>query len=107
MGKGKVVPYVEVASQSLLLGKTPEGVQRWHRRQRRKLTTHKVEGQREYNSWVQSVKDKRVRQVSEKIQVPLMLQLMKQAGMEKMTIEFIRKVFTEGAEYIDDVDISG
>ena len=27
--------------------------------------------------------------------------------MKQVTIEFIRKVFTEGAEYIDDVDISG
>ena len=36
-----------------------------------------------------------------------MLQLMKQAGMKQVTIEFIRKVFSEGAEYIEDVDLSG
>ena len=48
-----------------------------------------------------------MKQVSGKIQVPLMLKLMKQAGMKQVTIEFIRKVFSEGAEYIDEVDISG
>ena len=48
-----------------------------------------------------------MKQVSEKIQVPLVLKLMKQAGMKQVTIEFIRKVFSEGAEYIEDVDISG
>ena len=36
-----------------------------------------------------------------------MLQLMKQAGIKKVTIEFIHKGFTKRAEYIDDVDISG
>ena len=71
------------------------------------LPQQKSDGEKEYQAWVASVKDKKVKQVLEKIQVPLMLQLMKQAGMKKMTIEFIRKVFTEGAEYIDDVDISG
>ena len=45
--------------------------------------------------------------MSKKVQVPLMLQLMKQAGMKKVTVEFIRTVFSKGAEYIDDVDISG
>ena len=48
-----------------------------------------------------------MKQVSEKIQVPLVLKLMKQAGMKQVTIEFIRNAFSKGAEYVDDVDISG
>ena len=107
MDKGKVVPYVECAYQALLGCKSPQGVKEWHKSQRRKLGEQKELGNKDYKSWVKGIKDKKVKQVSENIQVPLMLKLMKQAGMKQVTIEFIRKVFTEGAEYIDDVDISG
>ena len=61
MDKGKVVPYVEGACQSFLRCKTPGGVKEWHKGERQKLTEQKVSGQREYKSWVQSVKDKKVR----------------------------------------------
>ena len=36
-----------------------------------------------------------------------MSQSVRKAGMKEGALEFIRKVFTKGAEYIDDVDISG
>ena len=107
MDKGKVAPYVDGAYQSLLECKSPSGVKVWHKGQRRKLSDQKQSGRKEYKSWVKGIKDNKVKQVSEKIQVPLMLKLMKQAGMKPVTIEFIRKVFSEGAEYIDNVDISG
>ena len=75
MDKGKVVPYVEGAYQSLLECKSPSGVKAWHKGQRSKLSEQKESGRKEYKSWVKGIKDNKVQQVSEKIQAPLMLKL--------------------------------
>lgn len=57
--------------------------------------------------WLGEVKDPKVKQASVGIQLPLMLKLMQEAGMEQVTIDFVKKVLTEGGEYIDDVDSIG
>ena len=107
MEKGKVLDYVEGAYQSLLTCKNPGGVKKWHQRQRKKFGEQNCNGKKECKDWVNTVKDKKVRQVSEKIQVPLMSQLMRKAGMKGVAFELICKVLTKGAEYIDDVDMFG
>ena len=51
--------------------------------------------------------DLQVKQVSGGLQVPLMLTLMRQAGMSDTTVEFVRTVFTDGADYVGDVSLTG
>ena len=53
------------------------------------------------------MKDLQVKQVSGGLQVPLMLTLMRQAGMSDTTVEFVRCVFTEGADYVGEVPLTG
>ena len=95
MDKGKVLEYVEGAYQSLLSPKSPKGVQEWHGRERAVLFEQRRVGKEEYRDRVKSVKGKKVKQVFENTQAPLMLQLMRQAGMKKVITQFIRKVFSK------------
>ena len=105
--KGSVQQYVEQVFQKLHGCKSPDGVHKWVHSQQRKLLQEKLKHRVATERWKRSMKDLQVKQVSGGLQVPLMLTLMRQAGMSDTTVEFVRCVFTEGADYVGEVPLTG
>ena len=105
--KGSVIQYVERAFQKLHSCKSPAGVEKWVDSQKRTLLQEKLKHRVQTERWKRSMTDLQVKQVSGGLQVPLMLTLMRQAGMSASTVEFVRTIFTEGADYGGQVSLTG
>ena len=102
-----MLPYVEKALQKLKSKGSPNAVKQWHRDMQKSLQVQKFKFKGARQKWLASVTDPKVKSVVQGIQLPLMVDLMRQAGMKPQTIQFVRKAFTHGAEYIDEVDLTG
>lgn len=100
LDKGKVLQYVEQAYQKIAATGPPEEFKEWQHSQQQKLSKQKLNEKESTRKWLGTVRDSKVKGVVQGLQIPLMLKLMKQAVMKDVTVKFIDKMFTSGAEYI-------
>ena len=107
MDKGQVYPYVEQAYKLLQSKGSFLAVKEWHRSRRKELMESKDQFKSDRKQWLKKIKDEKVLGVVRQLNVPFIIKLMRDAGMKEATIHFLQKVFTEGAEYITEVDITG
>ena len=107
MDKGQVYPYVEKAYKLLQSKGSSPAVKEWQDNRRKELTESQSQFRRARTRWLKEVKDEKVLGVVQQLNVPFMIKLMREAGMKEVTIQFMQKVFTEGAEYITEVDVTG
>lgn len=104
----EAVKSTEVAAyQKVAATGSPEKLKAWQQSQQEKLPKQKLQEKESTRKWLWSVKDSKVKGVVQGLQIPLMLKLMKQAGMKDVTVKFMDKVLTSGAEYNEDVDLTG
>ena len=101
LDKGRVPNHVETVYQEWVKRGSPEAVMAWGTDKKSKLQSLKdsPEMRASQERHVQSL-EQGVKQVAQGIQLPLMVKMMRQAGMSMETCHFIRTVFSKGADYV-------
>lgn len=85
---------------------TLAGFQSWQRSHGESISQFRERLKPDQQAWVAPL-DSEIANTSARVQLPLMLRLMKQAGMPFQTCHFIREGFTKGFKYVGQIPLTG